>query len=552
MKNIKIFVVGLFLIINLIACDDKNFLAEEPIDFLSPENTFTDPAAFELATANLYFYLRKHVLFSPGNRPYNLGYYTTEISYAYFAHTYDTYRSKWNLVTSLDEVALEQWTALFGLVKLANDIITRAEAPEANWPDESRKKSIIAEAKFFRAFAYRYLAHGFGGVPILEKETTEIMVDLVRASREDVYKFAKSDLEYAVEWLPEEPKQDGRIDKYAAYHVLSEVCISLGEFTEAITAASKVIDNPRYELMTERFGNYKNGIDMPEPHEDIKGNVYWDLFRRGNQDRASGNKEAIFIVNIEFGVQGGLGNNNDGILLEYQCGPWYENTKDPDGKPGMVRDPRLGRPINWNQLTNYVKYDIWASDWSNDIRNSEDNIKRHWVYNNPASAYYGQPVDFNNLSTPIDTLMGGIGPYFTKNSSAFEGNPVGFSWGRTYRDFYVIRLAETYLLRAEAHIGNNDLESAAADINVVRSRAHAKPVASGDVDIDYIFDERARELYMEDWRFYHLMRTGKLAERVRKYNEGVEGISDHNNLLPIPQSEIDRNLGAELKQNPGY
>jgi hypothetical protein len=141
--------------------------------------------------------------------------------------------------------------------------------------------------------------------------------------------------------------------------------------------------------------------------------------------------------------------------------------------------------------------------------------------------------------------------------AAFLDNPTvegGLSFShRAYRDQYAIRLAETYLLRAEAHLGNGDPASAADDINVVRNRAQAPPVSAGDVDIDYILNERARELYMEENRLATLMRLGKYVERVREHNGPLSGtIEDHNDLWPIPTTEIEKNLEAELEQNPGY
>jgi len=128
----------------------------------------------------------------------------------------------------------------------------------------------------------------------------------------------------------------------------------------------------------------------------------------------------------------------------------------------------------------------------------------------------------------------------------------------TFRDHYYMRLAETYLLRAEAYLNKDDLIKAAEDINTVRARANADPVAPGDVNIDYILDERARELHFEEPRIITLMRLGKLVERVRKYDPMhngdmvSNGIMDYHNLWPIPQTAIERNTEATLEQNPGY
>ncbi|CAN5382442.1 hypothetical protein BH20BAC1_BH20BAC1_04250 [soil metagenome] len=141
-----------------------------------------------------------------------------------------------------------------------------------------------------------------------------------------------------------------------------------------------------------------------------------------------------------------------------------------------------------------------------------------------------------------------------KKASSPEGHPQGFdAGGHLYTDIYAIRLAETYLLRAEAYLDKRDKVAAAADINVLRDRAHATPVSPADVDIDYILDERARELVVEEPRRLTLSRIGLLYDRVKKYNPvSAPTIQPFNNLLPIPQNTIDVNSGATFSQNPGY
>ena len=100
-------------------------------------------------------------------------------------------------------------------------------------------------------------------------------------------------------------------------------------------------------------------------------------------------------------------------------------------------------------------------------------------------------------------------------------------------------------------VGNTTL--AAADINTVRTRVNATPVAPGQGTLDYILDERARELSLEEDRRITLSRLGKLVERVRLYNaHNGPQIQDFHATWPIPVSEIDANINANLEQNPGY
>jgi len=108
------------------------------------------------------------------------------------------------------------------------------------------------------------------------------------------------------------------------------------------------------------------------------------------------------------------------------------------------------------------------------------------------------------------------------------------------------------LFRAEAHLGAGNAAAAADDINVVRSRSNAEPVMAGQVDIDYILDERLRELHLEVFRAMTLRRLGRI-DRARTYNPIFgASIRDHHNLWPIPFSEIELNTESPLEQNPGY
>ena len=105
-----------------------------------------------------------------------------------------------------------------------------------------------------------------------------------------------------------------------------------------------------------------------------------------------------------------------------------------------------------------------------------------------------------------------------------------------------------------------DKQKAADDINVLRNRAKATPVTPDKVDLDYILDERARELMCEERRLRTLIRMGKVLDRVPKYNFRERDystgksylVANKNELWPIPQTAIDANKDAKLEQNPGY
>lgn len=317
---------------------------------------------------------------------------------------------------------------------------------------------------------------------------------------------------------------------------MTEVYISLGQYDDAIASASRVIDSGDYNLMTSRFGN----------SQDQPGDVFSDLFQDGNLNRSSGNMESIYVWQFESFTPGG-GGTRDGNQAVRNLGPFFVRISAPDGVPNIPTD-EMGRGVGRVRGTEYALYDIWND--AGDIRNSEFNMRRQFYFNNPNSQYFGQPVP--PRTTAEDTLRS-MYAYPRK----IEGNPwnLNNTSGRTSKDVYVYRLAETYLLRAEAFFRQGDLQKAADDINAVRVRSNASPITAAEVSIDYILDERARELLFEEPRRRTLIRMGKLVERVRRYGlleTSRNTIQDHNGLWPISQTAIDANFGQDLEQNPGY
>jgi hypothetical protein len=535
----KIRITGVILLCVILSnsCDDS-FLDEVPKGFLSPENTFVDFEGFETGINDLYRISRVYattdrlpgmvdaeldksstVLYSSGT---DFGWYWNKVQY------YSDYAT----VNSFNSTARDYWILSYTLVKGANVVITRAHSDAVKWRNEAEKLYVLAHGRFFRALAYRYLVHLYGDVPIIEAEISRPKIDFVRNDKSEVINFIIDDLEFARNNLPAANSRNGKLSKAAADHLLAEIYITKGDYNKAIETASRVINDPQYQLMTNRFGTM---TDKP-------GDVFSDLFRLGNQNH-SANREVIWAWQIEFNVPGGGSNQNERIW-----GPILEQLNTPDGRIALLRDTYLGRPIGFIRPSVYLEYLIWQSDWDNDIRNSEYNMKRRFYINNPASAHYGELIN----PRPADTVRRHF--VWIQKAAHPHGHPQGYdTGGRLYSDIYAMRLAETYLLRAEAHLRNGDKSNAAADINVVRNRANATPVTADKVDIHYLLDERARELVVEEPRRLTLARMGLLYERVQMYNPvSAPNIREFHNLLPIPQVEIDANVGAELKQNAGY
>ncbi len=543
--NVRLVICMLSLLVTFVSCTKKDYLDETPLARLGVEQALSTRQGFQDFITSLHVAARDEI----AREHDNLNYYWIMFAgtdVATWGHD-GIQRIDYNnlLLPTVSAVDMVWDWAYREMLNKANAIITYGDDPELSgiWNSEAERNAVVAEAKFFRAYTYNMLANLYGSVPIVKTLITTPKTDFERAGREEVLQFVREDLEFASQWLPEQVSQDGRIVKAAADHLLTEVYISLDEYDLAISSANRVINSGLYRLMTQRFGT-----EASQP-----GDVFSDLFRDGNQNRSSGNMESIYVWQFEDMTPGGQGTSNGNPRLRF-WGSWYDRQLDPANKPGMVTADSLGRGVGQIRPNTWFIYDLWQGDFDNDIRNSPYNIRRNFYYNNPSSAYYGQLV--KGLTSHVDTMRniypiirkveGKIGT-LTNTSTAWSG--------RTYQDVMVFRLAETYLLRAEAYLKSGDPQSAADDINVVRARANATLVDAADVDLDYILDERARELMAEEPRRRTLVRTGKLVERVKLYNmrpETRNTIQDFHRWWPIPQSAIDANINAPLGQNTGY
>ena len=543
------------------ACDEDSRLTEVPVDFYSPENAYITKNDFQAAINNLYWRVR-NILWSIDADTRFAYYYATD--FAYNATNYQpTNLGKLNdyknVMVPTFSVVSNTWKEFYGIISDANVILARIDASTSQVSDTDRP-AMKGEAKFFRAFAYRVLGHLFGGVPIVVDEITVPKLDFVRASREQVYQQCVADLKDAVGSLQEVDKvTDGKVNKHVALHLLSEIYICLGQWDDAINAASEVINYSGTELMRQRFGTYRNDA----------GDVYGDLFCINNQNRSGGNKESLWVLQYDYNNTGSSSAHN----WPWTIIPFYQTlTLDGETLFAGVTDRKCGRGVGWIRPTNHFFYSIWQKDGQTDIRNSATNIVRDVRIDNPNSPYFRKWMvkDGINKDPRLDTIRNWF-PLMTKvgltrdfpedlyvskdknDTTEFGERLVLNGANSAYKDEYMFRLAETYLLRAEAYIGKGEPANALTDINEIRSRANASPADISEMNIDYILDERLRELYTEETRMFTLTRMGKLAERNRKYNPySGKSIEDYHNLWPIPYSEIERNTMARIEQNPGY
>lgn len=561
----KSVVITAVLLMILPSCSDS-ILDERPLDFLSPDNAYlTEEGALQGITAihdrvrSAYYSFGEFGVMNWATHGSDLG-YNGEVPSAggVYLNSYEDMTPIWRNV-------VHTWNAGFEIIQWANVLIAKVEKADANaFKDgEAGKNVYLAEGKFFRAFAYRYLVSTYGDIPLLKEPTSSAKADYKRDPIADIHALMVEDLKFAAANLPAPGSEaaPGRITQGPAWHYLAETYLEQGKPELAVEAATHVINDYQYDLMTSRFGTRLDN--------DIfgSGDVYYDLFGFENHNLGN-NTEAMWVIQVEPNITGG-----GRISSAYIFGPrYFDIGLTPDGHQAILGtvyngvhtgySDTLSRPTANCRGTNLVYYDIWRSDWNNDIRNAKHNIKRDFFFDNPASAYHNKKIDFSLYDPPrpnpmLDTckILFPVHLKFHDPLNYFlQPNRAG--GGITHKDWYALRFAETLLLRAEAYLAVNKPDLAAMDVNRVRSRANATPVSAGDIDIDYILDERARELYGEEWRLIILRRTGKLMERVLKYNDNPmcpgAFIKPHNLRWPIPQAQIDLNVDAEFAQNPGY
>lgn len=538
---------------------DAEFLDEVRKDGLTVDNALITKSQFDLALNSCYRQLQFFYNSSDGWTDFwHLG-VNFDIAATTTIYIADP-NAPWvnyGKINSQDQQSAKWWNWNYSIVKYANTVISGVDNPAAKLSADE-KNLLLAEAQFFRAWAYRNLAIAFGGVPIVSAAITEPKIDFARNTQAECYAFIKKDLEFARLNLPISTSIAGKVVRAAADHLLTEINIILKDYDGAIAAATRVIGGTdgSYSLMNTRFGARRNELMTTR---GTPTDYYWDLHEINNTDYQMGNKEAIWVAQFERNVPGGgiayptLGNWMVQGRANW-CRHWLF------AKAGLNvqgASDSVGRGASFIRGTTYSNWEVWANSPS-DIRNNETNIRRNFYFGANIAATATQPAfkkgDLipKSFLTAYEDSMWFIYPNWTKfgTDKHFGGD---FIYGYT-KDQYVMRLPETYLLRAEAYLAKGDKTNAAADINVIRARAKAPLASASEINMDYILDERVRELYGEEYRMLTLMRLGLVFDRVKKYGEVNQrnSVAQHNNLLPIPQGEIDKNIGAKLTQNPGY
>lgn len=457
------------------------------------------------------------------------------------------------------------WNHLYIGINTCNTVIDRAGDIEEL--TEEHRNARIGELMFLRAYYYFTLVQQFGAVHLTTTGTTEVITEASRTPIAEIYQVIEEDLRAAIANLPDTQTDYGRATKPAAEHLLARVLLTRAssdaaqdsDYAEAATLAELVINNYNFRLLDD----------------------FASVFEQGSGER---NEEVIWAVQYtRNAITNGVNADADGtgnaahryFLMEY------------DILPGMNRNVRDGQPWKRFMPTNYT-LNVLFEDRINDTRYKKSfqdvfYCSRPGTYNvNNREVTYqlgdtaiwlpGYQLDpevrasKNFLVIEPSNYTQRLYPTLTK---FLDPERPDMNYEQGSRDFLAFRLAETCLIAAEAFMYSGNMDKAVEYINMVRARAayngldesedethrQAMLIDASQLTIDFILEERGRELLGEQLRWYDLVRTHQLVSRVQQHNpDGGNNIQEHHVLRPIPQDQIDRTEGgiSSFPQNPGY
>lgn len=483
-------------------------------------------------------------------------------------HFYDT-----QLNPSVDWLA-SVWDEMYRGINTCNAVIGRA--PTATGISDAVKAQRVAECKFLRGLYYFILFQQYGPVDLRLTETLAPTKVTSRATDKAMFDAIIADLEAALPALEAKKASSdyGRATKPACEHLLGYVYLTRNntsskgadDLNKAITYLSDVVN-----------GAYGFSL-LPD---------YASVFDENNQV----NNEVVFACQYTtdpstntpvIDNNGNTGGNNLHLFFGMQY----------DVQAAMKRDVFYGRPFKRLRPTKYLIETAFA-DKTNDSR-FKKSFRDTWLCNNPATitsfaldpSKAGQSITFKTGDTTIfispvqipnaeralrkyqvvcPDIASPTGYFneaiFFTLTKFFDTKRPDLTYTHGSRDYFVFRLADTKLLLAEAYLLAGKRVEALKEINDVRKRAAfagkeaAMTITDAQLNMDFIMEERARELAGEQIRWMDLKRWGKLVERVKLYNaQAAPYVKDIHNVRPIPQPQIDRTEGgsASFPQNAGY
>jgi hypothetical protein len=548
-NSLKIVGIASAIMLGTASCSD--LLKETVVSSISNDYIATTPG-FVAATNAAYTPLRS---FYATERGLTMSEYGTDIYSAGADGSYKGFHFYDSQLTSSVDILAQLWDETYKGINTINAVIDRA--PSVTGITDAVKATRVAEMKYLRAHYYFILVQQFGPLDLRLKETTGPTKTATRTSEQAVYKQIENDLIAAIAALPavKAAGDFGRATKPAAENLLAKVYLTRAsskfaeatDYANAATLCNSVIANYGFKLLPD----------------------FASVFDQANQV----NDEVIFSVQYTSDPLTNGFVDNQGNKLHLYFGMQY------DVQPGMQRDVVNGRPFKRLKPTSYLINTVFA-DRVNDTRYNKT-FKTVWLSNKPGT--YNTTFDGSKPSVTYkagDTtiyipgyemslaeraakkyqvLVPSLYNYalFPTLQKFFDPLRPDMTYENGSRDYFVHRLADTYLMLAEAQFKLGKQAESVAAINMVRVRAAAagktEQMKVTAVDMNLIMEERARELAGEQTRWMDLKRWNNLVERVKLYNvDGAVGVSDRHYVRPIPQKQVDLSENGGFPQNAGY
>ncbi|KQO20976.1 carbohydrate-binding protein SusD [Flavobacterium sp. Leaf82] len=439
----------------------------------------------------------------------------------------------------------------------------------------SNLNTLVGEARYLRANAYFLLVQTYGGVPIVLDNITTPVLSFKRNTAEEVYAQIITDLDASLASVGTAAyATSGKVNKRAVNDLLAKVYLTRGyetfgtpaDFTKAAAYADAAIAGQALNIAFNQLFVTTATSDNDLNAETIFS-VQYDKNSTSTSPTTLGNNQFYYFSSYLGGAETGapLRSYNlcptDYTLGLYEKGDkrWdatfmteiLEETVTVDGKAKTTLYYPYYRPTNASAVKVrhfyepkwFTPADKAAWNTANASRKSATFVYHPWGEYSAAHTLiqnldcYTIPVkkfDDANPTTPSST-----GPVST-------------------RDIIVARLGETYLVAAEAYLKAGNPATGLDRLNEVRRRAGVANATAAQFNIDYILDERARELVGEYKRWFDLKRTGTLVARASAYNYRIKpanfvGVDGKLKILrPIPQTALDLNQNKDFPQNPGY
>ena len=538
-------VLGAVLLAGLAGCMDLN---EDVISGLTP-GAYGTEAAFQALVNATYEPLRS---FWAQERGFTVSEFGTDIYTKGADGSYKFINDYTSQLNPTVDYFSGTWNDFYRAINTANAAIGQAPVVQM---DSSVKAQRLAEVRFLRALYYFVLVQMYGPLPLQLTETTTPSTEFTRVPVDTVYEQILSDLRYAEANLGYVTKDYGRVTKGAVQHLMAKVYLTRLRDTNAVAD----------EAAKQQAGDFANAADYAL--RVINSGQYQLLPRFADVFAFNNERNAEVIWSIQYTMDPlTTGPGNTGhlyFLMEY------------DVLPGMLRDIANGRPFKRFRPTTFL---LGLYDRTKDAR-YDAQFKRVWYANNvttiPRDASGALKFRLGDTAvyvstTDADTVLAKTRPYRVYTPKTYSNrifpslnkfeDPFRLSVNETRgsRDYLLFRLAETYLIAAEALLRDSRPAEGLPYLNAVRRRA-AIPGHEAEMErtvdqltLDEILNERARELAGETMRWFDLVRTHKLLERVKAYNpDAKSNIQPFHVLRPIPQTQIDRTT-TPFPQNPGY